>query len=826
MGLSILGVALGVTVVIAVDLASSSASRAFERSVQLVAGSATHQLTAGPAGVPDTLYRDLKTRPAMPPMAPVVQGYLTIPGESRRTLMLLGLDLFAERQFRPFLSALPSAAAESFFTNPDAVLMTRRAAASLGLSSGGFLQARSGSHRVTLQLTGYLEPPDAATLETLDHIILCDIATAQEVLLMAGRISWIDLILTRPQEAESGWQKTLPPGVTLQRSLVRSKTANQMIEAFRLNLTAMSLLALIVGMFLIYNTMTFSVLQRRPLLGLLRSQGVTRREIFRLVLREALLLGIVGTLLGLFAGIMLGKGLVRLVIQSINDLYFVLPGGLFSLSPFSLLKGLLLGLAATLAAALRPAIEATRSPVGQVLRRSAAESNLTAALPRLTWQGLAAILIGILILWLPGRMVLFSFIGMVPLVIGFALLTPLAIQGIMKLVMPLLQRLFGLVGRMAARDVVAHMSRTAVAIAALALAVAAAVGVGTMIGTFRETITVWLRGRLDADIYVSAPTMVSRFNDGTLPPGLVERISRLPGIQGINYYRDVRLENDGVAVHLLASQLTPAGEAAFRWKSGQPEKIWPAFNAGEAVIVSEPFAWHRQVAVGDSLSVITDRGRRSFHIAGIYYDYSSDMGLVFINHATYRRLWDDPFISGIGVDVAAADSIAAMIAAIRRLIPENEEVIVQSQRNLRESSMLIFDRTFIITSVLQTLAIVVAFISILASLMALQLERSRTLGVLRAIGMTPPQVWGLTALQTGLMGLVAGLLSLPLGNLLALVLIYVINKRSFGWTLQYAFQYNWLIQAFILAIGASLLAGLYPAWRMTRAPAVGSLRDE
>ena len=176
--------------------------------------------------------------------------------------------------------------------------------------------------------------------------------------------------------------------------------------------------------------------------------------------------------------------------------------------------------------------------------------------------------------------------------------------------------------------------------------------------------------------------------------------------------------------------------------------------------------------------------------------------------------------------MAGDAGIPGIMDSIRQLIPENDEVIVQPQRTLRELSMAIFDRTFVITNVLQSLAIVVAFISILASLMALQLERSRILGVLRAVGMTPRQVWGLTALQTGLIGFVAGLLSLPLGNLLALVLIYVINKRSFGWTLQYAFQYHWLFQAFVLAITAALLAGLYPAWRMTRAPAVGSLRDE
>ena len=450
MGLSILGVALGVTVVIAVDLASSSAGRAFERSMQLVAGSATHQLTGGPEGLPDSLYSALKKTPGLPPMAPAVQGYLTIRGENRRTMMLLGLDPFAEQGFRPFVITLPHTAM-TFFTQPGTILMTRRAAAALALTPGDSLTVHISSHRTVLHLIGYLEPPDTVNLETLDNLIVCDIAAAQEILEMNGRLSWIDLILT-PQQETQGWLKRLPPGVMLQRSMARTRTANQMIEAFHLNLSAMSLLALIVGMFLIYNTMTFSVVQRRPLLGLLRTQGVTRREIFRMVLREALLLGIVGTLLGVLAGILLGKGLMRLVVQSINDLYFVLPGGLFSLSALSLGKGVGLGVAATLVAVLQPALEATRAPVGHVLQRSVPESRLATAVPRLTWQGLAAITLGILLLWIPGRKVLFSFIGMVPLVIGFALLTPLAIRGIISLIMPLLHRLFGTLGRMAQKN--------------------------------------------------------------------------------------------------------------------------------------------------------------------------------------------------------------------------------------------------------------------------------------------------------------------------------------------------------------------------------------
>jgi len=230
--------------------------------------------------------------------------------------------------------------------------------------------------------------------------------------------------------------------------------------------------------------------------------------------------------------------------------------------------------------------------------------------------------------------------------------------------------------------------------------------------------------------------------------------------------------------------------------------------------------------VGDFYTLPTDRGEKSFKIAGIYYDYGTDVGLFSIAHHTYQKYWADNKLSGILVYAYKGTNIDELMRAIRGLLSPDEEVIIQSNRSLLNISVEVFDRTFLITHVLQTLAIIVAFIGVLSALMAIQLERNREFGVLRATGLTPKQLWKLVILQTGIMGLIAGLISLPIGNILALVLIEVINERSFGWTIQFEFMPNLFVQAIFLAIVAAVLAGIYPAFKMAKTSPALALRDE
>lgn len=827
---AVVGIALGVAVVVAIDLANSSANRAFQLSADALAGGASHQIVGGPTGLQEDLYRQIRLTGQWRDSAPLVEGFAAVPEQPGLTLRILGVDPFAEHPFRSYSPAIDRRIDFSrLLTEPGTVLMSAPTADRLALQPGGSLSLEIAGERRSITLVGLLQPRDQVAARGLDNLLVLDIAAAQELLGLVGRLSRIDLIVADGEtgrQALSALQELLPANTEIIRADSRKRSMDQMTRAFQLNLTALSLLALVVGTFLIYNTMTFSVLQRRQLLGALRTLGVTRREIFRLVLTEALMVGTLGTLLGLLCGTVLANGLLALVTRTINDLYFVLNVQSLTLTPLALGKGLLLGLGATLAAALMPALEAARAVPRTVLARSSIEGHQRRLLPRAVGSGSALIAISLGGLLLPGKSLPASFILMFLLIVGYALVTPGAAVWLLNRLQPLLKRCFGLPGKMAARNLVAGLSRTGVATAALVVAVAATIGVGLMIDSFRVTVEQWLHSYLQADIYLT--TADSGFGPGRMPlkAELLEAVAAVPGISEITRARHLSLETAEGFSELFIAEIPRRSFEGYWFQEGDSDAIYRAFQNDDAVIVSEPYAYHRNLRKGDTIQLRTGRGERPFTIAGIFTDYGSDRGRITMNRALFAKYWHAPQTDALGIYLPAGADSEQLAARLRAAAAGIQQVTIYSSRGLREASLATFDRTFAVTSVLRMLAVLVAFVGILNALMAMQIERSRELAVLRASGLTPQQLWRLVTGETGLIGLLAGVLALPLGVLQALVLILVINRRSFGWSMQIAIDPMILLQAVGLALLAALLAGIYPAWRMARTSPAFALREE
>jgi putative ABC transport system permease protein len=851
LGLAVLGIALGVAVAVSIDLANESARRAFTLATEAVTGRATHQILGGPSGIPDELYRTLRVDLGARPAAPVLSGDVAALDYPGRAFTVLGIDPFAEAPFRPYLGAQqgpvstpaerPGAVGErraparpdplstvaALVTRPGAVLVARPTAQDLGLAVGDRLNVRVAGARRVLTVAGILEPADAASARALDGLLVADIATAQEIFGAAGRLSRIDLLVSDDAAGRALLARlaaALPPGVELVAAGVRAGTTSQMIRAFQWNLTALSLLALVVGMFLIYQTIAFSVVQRRPLIGSLRAIGVTRGEIFGLVMGEALLMGALGTAAGLVLGLGMARGLLDLVTRTINDLYFVLSVRDVALDPLTLGKGVLLGMGATALAGVGPALEATGAPPRVVMSRAALETSARRAVGRASWTGLALLGGGALILAWPGGGISGGFAGLFLLMIGCAFLAPSAALVLLDLLSPVVHAAFGLLGRLATRGIVAALSRTSVAIAALMIAVSAAIGVGVMISSFREAVVRWLEGTLRADIYVSAPSLVGNRPDATLDPALAARLGATQGVAHVSTSHGALVAGPRGPVRVIALDLDPARRPRWRFREGGSDAVWG--DAGDALIVSEPYANRHGTRAGEVVRLRTDRGERDFPVTGVFYDYGSSAGVVVMSRRTYDRFWGDRRISSLAIEVKPGTDPGAVMAALRERAAGSQDVVVRSNRALREASLQIFDRTFAITGVLRTLTVAVAFIGMLAALMALGLERAREIGVLRTLGMTPRQVWVLVTAQTGLMGLLAGLLAVPGGLLLAWVLVFVINRRSFGWTMPIDPSPAILLQGVALSVLAAVLAGLYPAWRMATAVPAEALRDE
>ncbi len=823
--LTVLGIALGVCVVVAVDLANSSARRAFALSLQSVAGAATHRLVAGPAGIDQQLYVRLRTELGLAKAAPLISDQVSIGG---RSFTLLGVDPVAELAMQRHAFSWQSEGEEGAaavlparLLRPGAVLMSTRAARALGLAPGDTVELLHRSTRQPVTLVALFDAPNPAASEGL---LLADIAVAQPLLGRGESLDHIDLILSDAEQRRlSRW---LPPQLELEASAARQHNLLQMSEAFHLNLSAMSLLALLIGALLIYNAMTVSVLRRRRSLGICRALGVTRGELLRQLLGEVALLATLGCALGSVAGLLLGQGLLQLVLRTVSELYYSLHVTAFWADPLSLLKGIALGLAAALLAAAAPAWEAARSAPVSVQQRVVVEQRQRA---RVGWRSLAGVmLLAVGLAWLELEGLVNGFVALTWMVLGYCLIS----VGLMSLGLALLSwlaaPLLGARGRLVVGGIGANLSRTAPAVTALCVAVAATIGVGVMIASFRHSVELWLQQSVAGDVYISVPGRASARAGPALPESLLNELRQLPGVAEAGRSRMLRVQTEFGSLRLLAVEAATHEAQTPRLPLLQAlPGAARDFGRGAGLLISEPLAYHQGLAPGDPLRLLTDSGPLTLPVLGVFADYTSSQGLIALHWHLFQQLWADTGASGLMLLRTPDTAQQALLAAVHAVAAEYPgQWQVRSSAEIRAESLAMFDRTFVVTRVLRLLVVLVAFVGVLSALLSLQLERRRELATLRALGMTPGEVAALVLAQTALLGLIAGVLALPLGLGMSQLLVEVINRRAFGWSLQLLWPPSVLPEALALALLAALLAGLYPAWRAAAVAPARSLREE
>ena len=809
--LALTGIALGVAVVLAVELANSGARAAFQHSAQQLQGKATHRLVLPGASLPDDVYVRLQGEAGRPPMAPVASDRVRVAGREGR-YRLVGFDLFAEAPFRSQLAGLSNAGGfvRDWLTQPDALVLGQATARALAVGEGDTLDIVYQGRPVTLRVLRVEAQPGSA----VQDLLLVDIATAKSILGLTGRLSHVDLILDAGSEQ---WvRQRIPPDVQLLTVAEQAQGVTRLSAAFELNLTAMSLLALLVGMFLIFNAMTFSMVQRRTLFGRLRAIGVTPRELFGLIMLEAVVVAVPGTLLGVLLGVWLGQGLTRLVAATVSELYYNVSVTALHMEWPALIIAAALGLLATLLATLLPALQAARTPALTTLSRAALEQSTRRGIPVWAAVGLALLLAGLLLaLALPGGVIL-SFAGLFMLVVGAALMTPLVIRVLHRVLARCALR--GL-WRMGVRDLDRHLSRLGIAVAALMVALSASIGVGVMVDSMRAAVNTWLSDLLSADIYVAADA----FAEGaTLPAAVVEAVSVLPAVAAFSRYRERTLPLAGRRVEVIGARLAPASRQGFALTDGGPS-AWQQFDAG-ALLVSEPLAWHLGLQPGASLELPVTGGAATFSVAGVFRDYASEHGRIFMDEAVYRQLWPEQQVNTLALfagDNDAGDMRRAVSGLAGRLA-----IVITPARAILDESMAVFERTFRITEVLRVLSLTVAFIGVLSALMALQLERGKEYAVLRALGLTRGQIAGLIGAESLLMGLLAASVAIPTGLLMAWVLIESVQRRAFGWSMPFSVDGGLLLQTLLTGLLAAGLAAIYPAWRSARRDPAPQLRED
>ncbi len=832
--LSLAGIALGVAVYVTVSVANHSAKKAFEAGIDLVAGRARLEVRSAAGLLDEKLYPVIARHPAVAHATPLVEGFVTLTGRPGTALQILGVDVFSNAPFSVFNFEQGEGVGQGaelgeWMGRPNQVFVSEAGAKWLGVQAGDSLEVMVAGRPTRLRIAGVV-PFDESADSSGGRVLLMDIGWAQELFGCQGRLS---RVLLRPRdnmtiaEVQRALAEHLPESVLVARPAQRTEQVERMLSGFQLNLLAMSHVSLLVGAFLIYNTLSASVVRRRKQIGTLRALGASRGDIRNLYLAESLIYALPGVILGLIVGLFLGSTLLGTVEQTIGNLYvrtsierLYVPLGQMGLAA-------VFGILTALAAAWLPAREASRTTpvealhVGYLRERTFRHSSAFAVMGALF--AICAAGIG----W--------AAVSTGPPWLGFgAAFCVLAsgscfVPAAARLMCAVLNRILTPASaltpvRIGALGFAQSLHRTAVTVAALLCAVALSAGVAIMIHSFRETVSVWVDQVMRADVYVTAladnPTgNEPRAIDSTLQSWL----GRQPEVRSIDTYRGRIVEVRGEPMTLAGVDGEAIKDAILGGDAEGKLRVW---RTQPTVMVSESASRRLKLRVGDPIAIPADAGLVSMHVAGVYRDFTSDRGvlLVWLDH--FLPHWNEPEAHSIGVYLDPAADAEAFVKRIQDRSDAWGAAIALSNRDLRKRVFEVFDQTFAVTNVLQIVAVIVAIAGVLLSLTVVVLEKAKELAILRSVGASRGQVSTIVLSEAGMIGVLASLGGLISGYFLAIVLTQVINKAFFGWSITLFMPWHFLILTPLWVILVSLLAGVWPARRAMLTNLTAALREE
>jgi putative ABC transport system permease protein len=813
--LTILAVALGVAVVLAIELAGNAATGSFHSSMETLAGDNDLEVVAS-GGLPDSVVATLYSQPAALRISSRIEDFATIT-ETKQTLPLIGLDLIAEGS-RYISQASANVAAQPSDDSPAVSLERMQdstsiwVGSSLGRNPGDQLQLLINDRTLFCTVRGvYLDASGN------DSAVLMDIAAAQKALNRFGRLDRILLKLPTGADltaSQERIQSVLPPGVEVHPQGTATNENRKMLAAFRWNLRLLSYIALVVGAFLIYNTISISVVRRRHEIGVVRALGGSRSAILGAFLGEASFLGLAGALIALPLGRLMAAGAVKLMALTVESLYVSSRPGSIDLTPNCVALAILIGVGVAVASALSPAREAMLVPPVDAMSRSRREYTAQMHKGRDLVIGVLLAAAAAFASQLPpvARKPLFGYLASLLVIVAAAYAIPALVSSLSSLTAQSLRKLLGVEGLLASRSLAASLNRTSVLVAALSTAIAMMVSVGIMVGSFRQTVVAWMNGQLPADLYIRPAGSPAADRHPTLSPDLAEKIAALPGVASVDRLRAYEITYDGMPVTLASMELTTS--RSYRnsdFFSGRPaETVLAELRGANNIIVSEPFTNKHHVKTGDTIALSLGESRADFRITDVYPDYSAERGYILMDRETALRYLPDPIPSNLAIFLAPSANVDNVRKGIQQLAADRH-ILIFSNRDLRAEAIRIFDRTFAITYALEAVAVFVAVMGIAGALLALVIDRRRELGLLRFLGASAQQIRKLILVEASLLGLLANLVGFLLGYFLSLILVFVINKQSFGWTIRFHWPVAILFSALTLVFLSTLFAGLYPA---------------
>ncbi len=863
--LTVLGVALGVSVFVAIRLASGSALASFAQTVDAVSGRANLQVSATGDGFDERWFARIRRHPGVLAAAPVVEvNALAAIGDARRaadahtrppggrdgsdvahdiapggrggfneTVLVLGVDPFSEPPFGRMADpgdSLASGAGLELLVQPGTVLVTRAFATRNGLGVGDTLTVLASGAAVPLRIVATLGS-EALQQAMGGNVVIADLATVQEVFARLGRLDRVDLLV----EADSrdavrrelgAW---LPASARTELPRARTQQVENLLRAFSLNLLALSFIAIFVSAFLIFNAVALAVVRQRREIGVWRALGLTRAQVAALFLEEGLLLGLAGGLLGALLGALFANVALTQVGRTLQSLYLVTQATRLWLDPGTLLAGAALGVGAALLSALAPALEAAATAPGVTLREGALIEARHPRYGRLAAAGgLTLVAAGAVAAWTHvARAPLGGFVAAFLVLAGFSLVAPLWTLLVSRLAGPLARRL-GVAATLGVRAVHEAAARASVVIAALMVAVGMLVALTVMVGSFRRTVDLWITQTLRGDLYVESVGHRASQRATSLPAELVAGTRALAGVRAVDTYRASTVTLGGRVASVVGIEFAvQRDQGQLGFVGGEDTRaVLERARVGDGVIVTESFAHRFRLRAGDRLVLPAARGQVDVRVEGVFYDYSTDAGAVLMDRALYARLWQDDRTESMALYLEPGASGAVVREAFLRLAGPDRWLHVTPNQELRQRVLSVFDETFRITWALQAIAMFVSVLGVVSTLTALVLQRRRELATLRALGARRGQLRTLVLVESAVLGAAGSLLGCMAGLVLALLLVHVINRQFFGWSIQLTLEPGVFVGAVVLMTLTATLAGLLPARLATSGATAGALRAE
>lgn len=822
----VFGVALGAAVFTCVRLAVDASLQSFSRSVDSIAGR-TEWTLARPGGrVPEDILSRLLRNPSVKAASPVTMSYVQAEGADAEPFLLIGFDPLLDSTFRGWTaetagSESPAASRLEILTDPFTLLAGRPLSQSLGLRVGGGFTVRHVNAVKSFKVAGILELEGLALAEG-GRVALCDMSTFQEFTGTHGFVDRIDLAFRGGVGENSAPPLSdLPPGVVVQRPSEIRWSGAKLIRSYQLNLSILSFVSLFVGMFLVYSLVTLNATARRHEIAVLRSLGASARTVLALFLAEGAFFGVIGWILAIPLGSLIIERLLESVRSTITLLFVRVPPEDLTLAPEELFLSFLVTLSVSLVASSKPAREAMSVPPREAMIMFASE---TSEGMRIRFAAGLAVLM-ILAVW-PISWIrpvwgipVFGYLSTFLLFLGFALFSPGLLKGVGTWLPGPLRRVGGMPAFLGGRYVKDAGKRAAVSVGALITAVGLFVALSIMIHSFRTTVETWVKQTISGDLFIE-PRMASlnQYRE-PVPPELVDFLRAHPERPDLVPYRRIVLRHDQRTYQLeLIDFEIFRKHASFLMMEGSQEEILPRLARGEGFLVSEVFANQVGTRTGDKFRLAVHGVEFDLPVLGVFRDYRTHGGVVHFSLPVFEALTGDGAWSGVRIVMTSARSSPEQLRELRNSVlgfcaERGLDVGATIGSELQREILRVFDETFAVTGVLLVVALLVATLGITSTLAVLVLERTHQLHTLLAVGASRNQIRSMILWESVLMVAVGQALGAVCGFALSLLLIYVINRQSFGWTFMYGVDWIGITASLPLILATALLAAV-PATRL------------